>query len=204
VLSNDSVTWTYRSNTVDNVSLHLHFLFCLYRALLCAMNANLKTVHDFYASTWLNMPFSNILNLEALFLAMDDPGVVSAFLDGNSAFSDIGSFFSVAKDGLHLSEEEGTCGSFAIITGEKLDCNGWSSHYVHTGGHGGMVGWTVQSPTRHYLIDSLLRSAYEIPLSGFLWSPGHHIYSTYLFAPPSPTGSHSLPILCFSSSDREM
>lgn len=36
------------------------------------MNADLKTVHGFYDSTWLDMPFTNILNLEALFLVMDD------------------------------------------------------------------------------------------------------------------------------------
>jgi hypothetical protein len=163
------------------------------------MNPDLQTVRDFYNSTWLDMPFTNILNLEALFLAMDDPGVVSAFLDGNSTSSDIESFFGVAKDSLHLSEEGGTCGPFAIITGEKLDHNEWRSRYLHTGGHGGMVVWRVQSPTRRYMIDSSLRSAYEIPLSGFLWSPGHHVYSTYSFPPKSL--SHSSPILRLSTSD---
>jgi hypothetical protein len=162
------------------------------------MKVDLQTVRDFYNSTWLDMPFTNILNLEALFLAMEDPGVVSAFLDGNLPFSELGSFFGVAKDGLHLSEE-GTCGPFAIITGEKLDSNEWRSRYLHTGGHGGMVVWRVQSPTRRYVIDSSLRSAYEIPLSRFLWSAGRHVYSTYPDPPQSL--SHSSPILRFSSSD---
>jgi len=103
------------------------------------MNADLQTACDFYDSTWLDMPFTNILNLEELSLAIEDPGVVSAFLDGNSTFSEPGYFFGVAKDSLHLNEEGGTCGPFAIITGERLDNNEWRSRYLHTGGHGGMV-----------------------------------------------------------------
>jgi hypothetical protein len=94
------------------------------------MNADLKTVRDIYDSTWLDMPFTNILNLEALFLAIDNPGVVSAFLDGNLTSSVIKSFFGVAKHSLHLSEEGGTCGPFAIITGEKLDHSEWRSCYL--------------------------------------------------------------------------
>jgi hypothetical protein len=70
------------------------------------MSADLQAVHDLYNTTWLEMPFTNILNLEALFPAMDDPGVVSAFLDANSNFSGRESFFDAAKDGLWLSEEE--------------------------------------------------------------------------------------------------
>jgi hypothetical protein len=182
-----------------DVSLHLHFLFCFYHCpklfYARAMNADLQTVRDFYDSTWLDMPFTNILNLEALFLAMEDPGVVSAFLDGDLPSSELGSFLGVAKDTLHLSEEGGTCGPFAIITGEKLDHSEWRRHYLHTGRHGGMVVWKAQSPTKRYIIDSSLRTAYEIPLSGFLWSPGHHIYSTDLVPPQSL--NHSSPILHF-------
>jgi hypothetical protein len=163
------------------------------------MNTDLQTIRDFYDSTWFDMPFTNILNLEALILAMEDPRVISAFLDGNLTFSEAGSFFGVAKDNLLLGEEGGTSGPFAIIAGEKLDSNEWRSCYLHTGERGGMVVWRVQLPTRRYMIDSSLRSAYEIPLSGFLWSPGHHIYSTYPFPPQSLC--HSSPILHFSTSD---
>jgi len=161
------------------------------------MNADLQTVRDFYDTTWLDMPFTNILNLEALFLAMNDPRVVSAFLD-NSTFAQPQSFFDAAKLSLYLCEEGGTCGPFAIITGEKLNSAEWESRYLHTGGHGGMIVWRVQSPTRRYIIDSSLRSAYEVPLSGFLWSPGHHVYSIY--SNPPQLLRHSSPILHFSTS----
>ncbi|EDR03527.1 uncharacterized protein LACBIDRAFT_331281 [Laccaria bicolor S238N-H82] len=165
------------------------------------VDADLQTVRDFYDSTWADMPFTNILNLEALlFQAGIGSRDILSFLDGNSPLSHLERFLTTAKDGLYLNEEGGTCEPFAVITGEKLDKNEWRMQYVHTGSHGGMVVWRAQSPTRRYLIDSSLRSALEIPLlAGFLWSPGHHhVYSTYLVRPQSAT--HSSPVLHFSDS----
>ena len=70
------------------------------------------------------------------------------------------------------------CESFAIMVGEKLNREEWEVCYHHTGHHGAAVVRKFGSLQASYLVDSSLRSVYEIPATGSsLWGTRHQFYT---------------------------
>jgi hypothetical protein len=131
----------------------------------------MQALRDAYNSTWLDMPFTNLITIEETFLEMDDMSVIRQWLAGRLGTSAVARFSKAVKDRTQLSTEGGTCGPFAIIAAEKLDQRQWVIRYLHTGSHGAAVVYQRGNPNVLYLMDSTLRSVYSIIFKNFKHLP---------------------------------
>jgi hypothetical protein len=136
------------------------------------MTTNLQIVCDAYDSTWLDIPFTNVINVDEWLMASPD---IAGFPDHRIG-QNTTHLSETVKTHFHLSEEGATCGPFAIIAAEKLNRDEWDIDYLHTGHHGATVVQKFTQPYITYLIDSSLQAVYKLPSTGYLWSSGNHIF----------------------------
>jgi hypothetical protein len=147
------------------------------------MESDLQVVRNVYDSMWLEVPFTNIPIIDEWLMVIHNGTCISDFIDHGIFPVDTP---YIVKHQFHLSDEGATCEPFAIMVGEKLNREEWEVRYYHTGRHGAAVVRKLGSSQARYLVDSSLRSVYEIPAAGSsLWGTDHRFY-THQSLPPLP------------------
>ena len=139
------------------------------------MESDLQIICNAYDSTWLDVPFTNIPVIDKWLMVIHNRTRITDFIDHGIFPADTP---HAVKHQFHLSEEGATCGPFAIMVGEKLSGEEWQVCYHHTGHHGAAVVRRLGCSWASYLVDSSLRSVYEIPATGSsLWGTRHRFYT---------------------------